>query len=82
MRMEAIIFVWKFKTKLIFRLQFQLKNERNEFIEDAAEWMAVIQYNIYERHDDVIKNTIVSLYKLLNDFYISFLTLAQKMKLL
>ena len=75
-------FCLEVQDKMIFRLQFQLKNERNEFIEDAAEWMAVIQYNIYERQDDVIKNTIVSLYKLLNDFYISFLTLAQKMKLL
>jgi hypothetical protein len=28
------------------------------------------------------KNTIVSLYKLLNDFYVLFLTLAQKMRLL
>ena len=75
-------FCLEVQDKMIFRLQFQLKNERNEFIEDAAEWMAVIQYNIYEKQDDVIKNTIVSLYKLLNDFYISFLTLAQKMKLL
>ena len=75
-------FCLEVQDKMIFRLQFQLKNERNEFIEDAAEWMAVIQYNIYERQDDVIKNTVVSLYKLLNDFYISFLTLAQKMKLL
>jgi hypothetical protein len=75
-------FCLEVQDKMIFRLQFQLKNERNEFIEDAAEWMAVIQYNIYERQDDVIKNTIVSLYKLLNDFYISFLTLAQKMRLL
>ena len=75
-------FCLEVQDKMIFRLQFQLKNERNEFIEDAAEWMVVIQYNIYERQDDVIKNTIVSLYKLLNDFYISFLTLAQKMRLL
>ena len=75
-------FCLEVQDKMIFRLQFQLKNERNEFIEDAAEWMTVIQYNIYERQDDVIKNTIVSLYKLLNDFYISFLTLAQKMRLL
>ena len=75
-------FCLEVQDKMIFRLQFQLKNERNEFIEDAAEWMAVIQYNIYEKQDDVIKNTIVSLYKLLNDFYISFLTLAQKMRLL
>ena len=75
-------FCLEVQDKMIFRLQFQLKNERNEFIEDAAEWMAVIQYNIYERQDDVIKNTVVSLYKLLNDFYISFLTLAQKMRLL
>ena len=75
-------FCLEVQDKMIFRLQFQLKNERNEFIEDAAEWMAVIQYNIYEKQDDVIKNTIVSLYKLLNDFYISFLTLAQNMRLL
>ena len=75
-------FCLEVQDKMIFRLQFQLKNERNEFIEDASEWMVVIQYNIYERQDDVIKNTVVSLYKLLNDFYISFLTLAQKMRLL
>ena len=75
-------FCLEVQDKMIFRLQFQLKNERNEFIEDAAEWMAVIQYNIYEKQDDVIKNTIVSLYKLLNDFYISFLTLAKNMRLL
>ena len=58
------------------------ENEKNEFIEDAPDWMAVIQYNIYERQDDVMKLTLISLLKLLNDFYISFLTLAQKMKLL
>ena len=75
-------FCLEVQDKMIFRLQFQLKNERNEFIEDVTEWMAVIQYNIYEKQDDVIKNTIVSLYKLLNDFYISFLTLAQTMRLL
>jgi hypothetical protein len=75
-------FCLEVQDKTIYRLQFQLKNERNEFIEDAAEWMAVIQFNIYERQDDVIRNTIVSLYRLLNDFYISFLTIAQKMRLI
>ena len=75
-------FCLEVQDKMIFRLQFQLKNEKNEFIEDAPDWMAVIQYNIYERQDDVMKLTLVSLLKLLNDFYISFLTLAQKMKLL
>ncbi len=68
--------------KMIFRLQLQLKNETNEFITDAPDYTAVIQYNIYEKQDDAIKITIVSLLKLLNDFYISFLTLAQNMRLL
>ena len=68
--------------KMIFRLQLQLKNEKNEFITDVPDYTAVIQYNIYEKQDDVIKITIVSLLKLLNDFYISFLTLAQTMRLL
>jgi hypothetical protein len=75
-------FCLEVQDKMIFRLQFQLKNEKNEFIEDVPDWMAVIQYNIYERQDDVMKLTLISLLKLLNDFYISFLTLAQKMKLL
>ena len=75
-------FCLEVQDKMIFRLQFHLKNERNEFIEDVAEWMTVIQYNIYEKQDDVIKNTIVSLHKLLNDFYILFLTLTQTMRLL
>ena len=68
--------------KMIFRLQLQLKNEKNEFITDAPDYTAVIQYNTYEKQDDVVKITIVSLLKLLNDFYISFLTLAQTMRLL
>ena len=67
---------------MTFRLQLQLKNEKNEFITDAPDYTAVIQYNIYEKQDDVVKITIVSLLKLLNDFYISFLTLAQSMRLL
>ena len=75
-------FSLQLQDKMIFRLQLQLKNEKNEFITDAPDYTAVIQYNIYEKQDDVIKITIVSLLKLLNDFYISFLTLAQNMRLL
>ena len=75
-------FSLQLQDKMIFRLQLQLKNEKNEFITDAPDYTTVIQYNIYEKQDDVIKITIVSLLKLLNDFYISFLTLAQSMRLL
>ena len=75
-------FSLQLQDKMIFRLQLQLKNEKNEFITDAPDYTAVIQYNIYEKQDDVIKITIVSILKLLNDFYISFLTLAQSMRLL
>jgi hypothetical protein len=75
-------FSLQLQDKMIFRLQLQLKNEKNEFIIDAPDYTAVIQYNIYEKQDDVVKITIVSLLKLLNDFYISFLTLAQTMRLL
>jgi hypothetical protein len=75
-------FSLQLQDKMIFRLQLQLKNEKNEFITDAPDYTAVIQYNIYEKQDDVMKITVVSLLKLLNDFYISFLTLAQNMRLL
>jgi hypothetical protein len=75
-------FSLQLQDKMIFRLHLQLKNEKNEFIIDAPDYTAVIQYNIYEKQDDVVKITIVSLLKLLNDFYISFLTLAQTMRLL
>jgi hypothetical protein len=50
--------------KVIFRLQLQLKNDKNEFITDAPDYTAEIQYNRYEKQDDVIKITIVSLLKL------------------
>ncbi len=75
-------FSLQLQDKMIFRLQLRSKNEKNEFITDTPDYTAVIQYNIYEKQDDVIKITIVSLLKLLNDFYISFLTLAQNMRLL
>jgi predicted transcriptional regulator len=75
-------FSLQLQDKMIFRLQLQLKNEKNEFITDAPDYTAVIQYNIYEKQDDVVKITIISILKLLNDFYISFLTLAQSMRLL
>ena len=75
-------FSLQLQDKMIFRLQLQLKNEKNDFITDSPDYTTVIQYNIYEKQDDVIKITIVSLLKLLNDFYISFLTLAQNMRLL
>jgi hypothetical protein len=75
-------FSLQLQDKMIFRLQLQLKNEKNDFITDTPDYTAVIPYNIYKKQDDVIKITIVSLLKLLNDFYISFLTLAQNMRLL
>ena len=56
-------FSLQLQDKMIFRLQLQLKNEKNEFITDAPDYTAVIQYNIYEKQDDVVKITIVSLLK-------------------
>jgi hypothetical protein len=75
-------FSLQLQDKMIFRLQLQLKYGKNEFIIDDPDYTAIIQYNIYEKQDDVIKITIVSLLKLLKYFYISFLTLTQKMWLL
>ena len=39
-------FSLQLQDKMIFRLQLQLKNEKNEFITDAPDYTAVIQYNI------------------------------------
>ena len=53
-------FSLQLQDKMIFRLQLQLKNEKNEFITDAPDYTTVIQYNIYKKQDDVIITTQIA----------------------
>jgi hypothetical protein len=66
----------------IYRVQLQLKNELNQFITDAPDYMLVIQFNIYDKPTDILIITIMAINKILNDFYMAFLTIAQNIKLL
>ena len=44
-------FVHKIENKKIHSIVFLLRNERNEIVYDAPDYMIVIQYNFYEKQD-------------------------------
>ena len=62
-------FNYRIENKEINNLTLQLRNENNEPIYDAPDYLVVFQYNFYKRDDNTIKNTIVSINKLLNEIY-------------
>lgn len=62
-------FNYRIENKEINNLTLQLKNENNEFILDAPDYLVALQFNFYKRDDNTIKNAIVSINKLLNEMY-------------
>jgi hypothetical protein len=62
-------FSYKIENKEINSLTLQLRNENNEPILDAPDYLLALQFNFYKVDDNVIKNAIVSINKLLNEIY-------------
>jgi hypothetical protein len=62
-------FNYRIENKEINNLTLQLCNENNEPILDAPDYLVVLQYNFYKRDDNTIKNTIISINRLLNEIY-------------
>ena len=59
---------------------FQLRNERNEIITDALDYMMVIQYNFYEKKD--IINILISIDNIMKEMYNTILFAINRLKLL
>jgi hypothetical protein len=62
-------FCYKIENKEINSLTLQLRNENNEPIYDAPEYLVALQFNFYKIDDNVIKTTIISINRLLNEIY-------------
>lgn len=75
-------FNYRIENKEINNLTLQLKNENNEFILDAPDYLIALQFNFYKRDDNTIKNAIVSINKLLNEMYNTIIFAMKRLNLL
>jgi len=73
-------FVYKIENRQINSIIFQLRNERNEIITDAPDYMMVIQYNFYEKQD--IKKSLISIDNTMSEMYNTILFALNRLKLL
>jgi hypothetical protein len=75
-------FSYKIENKEINNLTLQLKNENNEFITDAPDYLLALQFNFYKVDDNIIKATIISINKLLNEIYTTLIFAMKRLNLL
>jgi len=75
-------FSYKIENKEINNITFLLKNENNEFITDAPEYMLALQFNFYRIPDDIIKANIISINKIINEIYNILIFALNKLNLL
>jgi len=73
-------FVYKVENTQINSIIFQLRNERNEIITDAPDYMMVIQYNFYEKKD--IINILISIDNIMKEIYNTILFAINRLRLL
>lgn len=75
-------FNYRIENREINNLTLQLRNENNEFITDAPDYLIALQFNFYKRDDNTIKNAIVSINKLLNEIYTTLIFAMKRLNLL
>jgi len=75
-------FSYKIQNKEINSISFLLKNENNEFITDAPDYMVALQFNFYRIEDDIIKINIISINKIINEIYNILIFALNKLNLL
>ena len=73
-------FVYRIQDKQIPSINFQLKNERDEFITDAPDYLMVVQYNFYEIKDTT--TSLISIDKQMKQIYTLLMFALQRLKLL
>ena len=73
-------FVYRIQDKQIPSINLQLKNERDEFITDAPDYLMVVQYNFYEIKDTT--TSLISIDKQMNQIYTLLIFALQRLKLL
>jgi hypothetical protein len=75
-------FVYTIADKQVNSVSFQLKNERDEYITDCPDYLMVVQFNIYEKEDHTIKNSLISINKIMSELYTALIFAMNRLKLL
>jgi hypothetical protein len=75
-------FSYKIENKEINSLTLQLKNENNDFITDAPDFLVALQFNFFKVDDNVIKTTMISINRLLNEIYTTLIFAMKRLNLL
>ena len=75
-------FSYKIENKEINNISFLLKNENNEFITDAPDYMLALQFNFYRIPDDIVKANIITINKIINEIYNILIFALNKLNLL
>ena len=75
-------FNYRIENREINNLTLQLRNENNEPILDAPDYLIALQFNFYRRDDNTIKTNIIAINKLLNDIYTTLIFAMKRLGLL
>lgn len=75
-------FNYRIENREINNLTLQLRNENNEPILDAPDYLIALQFNFYKRDDNTIKTNIIAINKLLNEIYNTIIYGLKRMGLL
>ena len=75
-------FAYTIADKQVNSISFQLKNERDEYITDCPDYLIVVQFNIYEKEDHTIKNSLISINKIMSELYTALIFAMNRLKLL
>jgi hypothetical protein len=74
--------VYTIVDKQVNSVSFQLKNECDEYITDYPDYLMVVQFNIYEKEDHTMKNSLISINKIMSELYTVFIFVMNRLKLL
>ena len=75
-------FNYRIENKEINSLTLHLKNENNEYITDAPDYLIALQYNFYKIDDNIIKNTMISINNILNEIYTTLIFAMKRLNIL
>ena len=75
-------FVYKVMNRQINSIVFKLKNERNEIITDAPNYLMVLQFNFYKKNERDANSILISIDNTIKEIYNTLLFALNRLRLL
>jgi len=75
-------FVYKVMNRQINSIVFKLKNERNEIITDAPNYLMVLQFNFYKKNERDANSVLISIDNTIKEIYNTLLFALNRLRLL